>query len=425
MLVDWLPWNHTFGGNHNVGITLYNGGTLYIDDGKPTPARHRRDAAQPARDRADDLLQRAQGLRGDRQRAGGRRRCCARRCFAACKMFFFAGAGLAQPVWDQLDAARRARVGERIRMLTGLGMTETAPFAHLRQRAPRCKSGHIGLPAPGVEVKLVPDGRQDRGALPRPQRHARLLARAGADARGASTTKASTAPATPCKLDRPGRPAAAACMFDGRIAEDFKLVHRHLRQRRAAARQDHRRRRPAGAGRGDRRHQPRRDRRADLPAPRRLPRASPACADDAPAPSVLAAAGACARFFQRLVDALWRDRHRQRQPRRARPGAGRAAVDRQGRDHRQGLDQPARRADPSRRRRRALYVGARRATCIVPRAPEAAKRAWPRRPLPRDRCSSATAIRPASSSIRTSSAGWTRRRSRSSCSAACRPGASW
>ena len=38
VLVDWLPWNHTFGGNHNVGITLYNGGTLYIDEGKPTPA---------------------------------------------------------------------------------------------------------------------------------------------------------------------------------------------------------------------------------------------------------------------------------------------------------------------------------------------------------------------------------------------------
>ena len=59
VLVDWLPWNHTFGGNHNVGLTLYNGGTLYIDDGKPTPALHGRDAAQPARDRAHRLLQRA------------------------------------------------------------------------------------------------------------------------------------------------------------------------------------------------------------------------------------------------------------------------------------------------------------------------------------------------------------------------------
>ena len=38
MLVDWLPWNHTFGGNHNFGMVIYHGGTLYIDDGKPTPA---------------------------------------------------------------------------------------------------------------------------------------------------------------------------------------------------------------------------------------------------------------------------------------------------------------------------------------------------------------------------------------------------
>ena len=72
VLVDWLPWNHTFGGNHNVGIALYNGGTLYIDDGKPTPQGHRRDAAQPARDLADDLLQRAEGLRGNRRGDGAR-----------------------------------------------------------------------------------------------------------------------------------------------------------------------------------------------------------------------------------------------------------------------------------------------------------------------------------------------------------------
>ena len=73
VLVDWLPWNHTFGGNHNVGLTLYNGGTLYIDEGKPTAKGIATDAAQPARDLADDLLQRAQGLRVPR-RGDGRRR---------------------------------------------------------------------------------------------------------------------------------------------------------------------------------------------------------------------------------------------------------------------------------------------------------------------------------------------------------------
>ena len=109
VLVDWLPWNHTFGGNHNVGITLYNGGTLYIDDGKPTPARHRRDAAQPARDRADDLLQRAQGLRGDRRARWTATPPLRDTLFSRVKAFMFAGAGLRQPVWDQLDAHRRSR----------------------------------------------------------------------------------------------------------------------------------------------------------------------------------------------------------------------------------------------------------------------------------------------------------------------------
>ena len=85
VLVDWLPWNHTFGGNHNVGITLYNGGTLYIDDGKPTPKGIAADAAQPARDLAHGVLQRAQGLRGDRHRDGQRHACCATACSSAAR----------------------------------------------------------------------------------------------------------------------------------------------------------------------------------------------------------------------------------------------------------------------------------------------------------------------------------------------------
>ena len=109
VLVDWLPWNHTFGGNHNVGIALYNGGTLYIDDGKPTPARHGRDAAQPARDRADDLLQRAEGLRGDRRTRWRRDAVLRETLLSRVQMFFYSPApALAQPVWDQLDAHAEA-----------------------------------------------------------------------------------------------------------------------------------------------------------------------------------------------------------------------------------------------------------------------------------------------------------------------------
>ena len=64
VIVDWAPWHHTAGGNHDVGLVLYNGGTFYIDDGKPAARRNRDDRAQPARDRADLVLQRAEGLRG-------------------------------------------------------------------------------------------------------------------------------------------------------------------------------------------------------------------------------------------------------------------------------------------------------------------------------------------------------------------------
>ena len=83
VLVDWLPWNHTFGGNHNVGLVHLQRRHALHRRGQADAGADRRDPAQPARDRADDLLQRAEGLRGDRQRARGRRRRCARPSSAA------------------------------------------------------------------------------------------------------------------------------------------------------------------------------------------------------------------------------------------------------------------------------------------------------------------------------------------------------
>ena len=156
VLVDWLPWNHTFGGNHNTGITIYNGGTLYIDDGKPTAQgigetlRNLREISPTvyfnvpkgfeeiaAAMRTDDVLRRS--------------------LFGRVKAFMFAGAGLSQPVWDELDRHAEQTVGERIPMLTGLGMTETAPSCTFALRAGEVRSGHIGLPCAGVEVKLAPE----------------------------------------------------------------------------------------------------------------------------------------------------------------------------------------------------------------------------------------------------------------------------
>ncbi len=156
VLVDWLPWNHTFGGNHNIGITLYNGGTLYIDEGKPTPAligetlRNLREIAPTLYFNVPKGFEEiANALETDAD--------LRKTLLSRVRMFFFSGAGLSQPVWDKLERVATAHCGERIRMLTGLGMTETAPFA-ICANAHEVKSGHIGLPAPGVELKLVPEG---------------------------------------------------------------------------------------------------------------------------------------------------------------------------------------------------------------------------------------------------------------------------
>ncbi len=155
VLVDWLPWNHTFGGNHNFGLVIYNGGTLYIDDGKPTPLlmhetlRNLREIAPTVYFnvptgfeeiakvmKTDDVLR--------------------KNLLSKVKMFFYAGASLAQPIWDSLYESQEKEIGERIAMTTGLGMTESGPFA-LFVTNPNVRAADLGVPAPGLEIKLVKD----------------------------------------------------------------------------------------------------------------------------------------------------------------------------------------------------------------------------------------------------------------------------
>jgi feruloyl-CoA synthase len=156
VLVDWLPWNHTFGGNHNFGMVVANGGTLYIDDGKPTPAgmaetlRNLREIAPTLYFNVPtgfeviaDVMQTDEVLR--------------RNLLSRVRMFFYAGASLAQPIWDALHAAQEREIGMRVVMSTGLGMTESSPFALSVNRA-EVKSGDLGVPTPGMDVKLVPMG---------------------------------------------------------------------------------------------------------------------------------------------------------------------------------------------------------------------------------------------------------------------------
>ena len=219
VLVDWLPWNHTFGGNHNVGLTIYNGGTLYIDEGKPTPAlihetlRNLREISPTVYFNVPKGFEEiANAMESDAKLRDS--------LFARVNMFFFAGAGLSQPVWDKLDRIAEQTCGERIRMLTGLGMTETAPFA-MCANAGEVKSGHIGLPAPGMELKLVPSGDKTEvryrgpnvtpGFWRAPEQTAESF-----DAEGFYCSGDAVKPIDPAN---PGR----GFMFDGRTAEDFKL----------------------------------------------------------------------------------------------------------------------------------------------------------------------------------------------------------
>ena len=222
VLVDWLPWNHTFGGNHNVGLVLYNGGTLYIDDGKPTP----KGMAQTLR----NLREIAPTIyfnvpKGFEELASAMDSDTVLRdsLFKRCKAFMFAGAGLNQAVWDKLDAHAEAAVGERVRIITGLGMTETAPSCTFVVGT-NARSGWIGLPVPGVEVRLVVDastsGKSEirfRGpnVMPGYWRAPEQTADAFDDQGFYRTGDAA------CWVD-PSNPNLGL-MFDGRTAEDFKL----------------------------------------------------------------------------------------------------------------------------------------------------------------------------------------------------------
>jgi len=160
VLVDWLPWNHTFGGNHNFGLVVYNGGTLYIDDGKPVPAlmgetlRNLREIAPTVYFNVPTGFEAiANAMKTDDA--------LRKNLLSRVKMFFYAGAALAQPVWDTLHEVQEREIGERIVMGTGLGMTESSPFAIFITN-PNVKAGYLGVPTPGLELKLVPaDGKTE------------------------------------------------------------------------------------------------------------------------------------------------------------------------------------------------------------------------------------------------------------------------
>ncbi|MDI1343733.1 MAG: feruloyl-CoA synthase [Pseudolabrys sp.] len=219
VVVDWLPWSHTFGSNHNFNLVLMNGGSLYIDDGNPTPpgapktARNLRDIAPTIYfnvPKGYEAL--VPFLRDDAV--------LRKNFFSRLNVLFYAGAGISRSVRDDLTALAVETTGERIIFLSSLGSTETAPAALV------CtwdfdSPGNIGLPFPGVELKLVPNSGKLEARLRGPhitpgywrQEH---HTRDAFDAEGFYKLGDALKFADP---DDPGK----GLLFDGRIAEDFKL----------------------------------------------------------------------------------------------------------------------------------------------------------------------------------------------------------
>jgi feruloyl-CoA synthase len=220
VVVDWLPWNHTFGSNHNFGLVLDNGGSLYIDEGKPMPGaiaatvRNLRDIAPTIYFNVpkgfEMLLPYLDGDQALREKF-----------FSRLKVLFYAGAALSQHVRNELERLAVATTGERIIFLSSLGSTETAPLAVSCSWESK-HVGNIGLPAVGVELKLVPREGKLEARLKGPNItpgywRAPALTADAFDAEG--FYKIGDA----LKFEDAADPAKGL-IFDGRLAEDFKLA---------------------------------------------------------------------------------------------------------------------------------------------------------------------------------------------------------
>ncbi|CAM2158721.1 feruloyl-CoA synthase (plasmid) [Pararobbsia alpina] len=220
ILVDWLPWNHTFGGSHNVGIALYNGGTLYIDDGRPVPGKFE-ETLRNLHEIAPTIFFNVP--RGWEELAAGLETDALLRetFFSRVKVYFFAGAGLSQAAWDRLERVTARYCGERIRIMAGLGMTETSPSC-LFTTGWIMRAGYVGVPAPGCDVKLVPVDGKLEARFRGPHVMAGYWGMESSQREQSFDEEGYYRSGDALKFVDPNRPELGL-MFDGRIAEDFKL----------------------------------------------------------------------------------------------------------------------------------------------------------------------------------------------------------
>ncbi|MBL4813596.1 MAG: AMP-binding protein [Rhodobacteraceae bacterium] len=219
-IMDWLPWNHVFGGSHNFNIMLANGGSLYIDDGKPTKAAFGRTLENLALMTGTIAFNVPVGfsmlltaLQADKK--------LQQRFFADLDMVFYAGASLPQDVWQGFEKMALAAQGAVPLMTSSWGLTETAPSCML-QHQPIDRSGVVGVPLNGVVAKLIPDNAMRfevrikgpnvmAGYFDAPEKTAQAFDDEGYFITGDAMTFVDSA--------RPD----LGMRFDGRMSDDFKL----------------------------------------------------------------------------------------------------------------------------------------------------------------------------------------------------------
>jgi feruloyl-CoA synthase len=220
VLVDWLPWSHTFGANHNLNMVLRNGGTLYIDEGRPAPGLIEKTVRNLRQVRPNLIFNVPRGLdmllpilEADRD--------LARDVLSRLRAVFYAAAALSPVTWKRLEALAREARDEPLWLTTSWGSTETAPAvtsAHWRLEGP----GSLGIPLPGLELKLVPNGEKQelrvRGVSVFPgYLNAPELTSAAFDEEGFYKIGDAGYVADPAHPER-------GVVFNGRVAEDFKLT---------------------------------------------------------------------------------------------------------------------------------------------------------------------------------------------------------
>src|SRR5262245_15927301 len=220
VMMDWLPWNHTFGANHNFNLVLRQAGTLYIDGGRPVPGlieqtvRNLREVSPtiyfnvPAgfgtllpHLEADDAL--------------------ARCFFERLRLILYAGAALPQDLWTRIEKVSLRAIGERVPLTSSWGTTETAPLATAAHFIID-SAGPVGVPAPGVEIKLVPSGEKLEVRVRGPNVTPGYWKRPDLTA-AAFDDEGFYKPGDAMRLIDAADPRKGIA-FDGRLTEDFKLT---------------------------------------------------------------------------------------------------------------------------------------------------------------------------------------------------------